>query len=256
MDVSCLLFVPGYCIRLLCDQPFHLFRHLLLILLSLLLENFSHQRLLIVFHWNQSDNKSPQVSWTLQSILVNLSNAVVLMVSNRSLISKSSSPFTNPLVTVPRAPITIGIIVTSIFHSFFNSLPRSRYLSLFSNSFNSTLWSTGTAKSTILQVLSFLLIIIRSGRLVDIKWYVCILKSLKSLFRSFSRTDSGLYIYYLFVWSNFLHSSQWITLPISSCPVLYPFCAILLHSLIMWLIVSPHNLHLLFCCVLSIPALI
>ena len=41
--------------------------------------------------------------------------------------------------------------------------------------------------------------------------------------------------------------------------VLYSFCANLLHSLIMWLIVSslsPHNLHLLFCCVLSILALI
>ena len=37
------------------------------------------------------------------------------------------------------------------------------------------------------------------------------------------------------------------------------FCADMLHLLIMWLIVSsllPHNLHLLFCCVLSILALI
>ena len=37
------------------------------------------------------------------------------------------------------------------------------------------------------------------------------------------------------------------------------FCASLLHSLSMWLMVSslsPHNLHLLFCCVLSIFALI
>ena len=48
----------------------------------------------------------------------------------------------------------------------------------------------------------------------------------------------------------------------SPCPsnrVLYSFCASLLHSLIMWLVVSflsPHNLHLLFCCVLSLLALI
>ena len=41
--------------------------------------------------------------------------------------------------------------------------------------------------------------------------------------------------------------------------VLYSFCANLLHSLITRLMVlslSPHNLHLLFCCILSIPALI
>ena len=68
------------------------------------------------------------------------------MVSIRPVISKSSSPCTNPLVTVPRAPITIGIIVTFIFHSFFNSQARSRYLFLFSHSFNFILWSAGTAK--------------------------------------------------------------------------------------------------------------
>ena len=56
-----------------------------------------------------------------------------------------------------------------------------------------------------------------------------------------------------------MHSSQWITLPTQSCLVLYSFCANLLHSLNMWLIVlslSPHNLHLLICCVLSILTLI
>ena len=37
--------------------------------------------------------------------------------------SKSSSPFNNPLVTVPKAPITIGIMVTFMFHGFFFSIP-------------------------------------------------------------------------------------------------------------------------------------
>ena len=64
-----------------------------------------------------------------------------------------------------------------------------------------------------------------------------------------------------FEWSNFsfLRNSQWITLLINLYLVLYSFCANLLHLFIMWLIVSyqsPHNLHLLFCCVLSILALI
>ena len=68
-------------------------------------------------------------------------------------------------------------------------------------------------------------------------------------------------IYHLFVWSNFnfLHNSQWITLPTQLCLVLLSFCDNLLHSLIMWLIVSslsPHKLHLLFCWVLSVFALI
>ena len=106
-------------------------------------------------HWSLSDSKSPQVSCTLLSILAVFNNVVVWMVSTRPPDSKSSSPFDNPLVTVPKAPITIGIIVTFMFHSFFNSLARSRYLSFFSHSFSFILWSAGTAKSTILQVLYF-----------------------------------------------------------------------------------------------------
>ena len=73
----------------------------------------------MVFHWRLSDSKSPQVSRTLLSILTIFNNAVVWMVSTRPPTSKSSRPFNNPLVTVPKASITIGIIVTFIFHSFF-----------------------------------------------------------------------------------------------------------------------------------------
>ena len=109
----------------------------------------------MVFHWSLRDNKSPQVSRTLLSILAVLNNAVVRMVSNRPPTSKSSSPFSNPLVTVPNAPITIGIIVTFMFHRFFNSQARWRYSSFFSHPFSFILWSAGTAKSTILQVLFF-----------------------------------------------------------------------------------------------------
>ena len=61
------------------------------------------------------------VSRTLLSILTVLNNVVVWMLSTRPLIFKSSSPFNNPLVTVPKASITIGIIITFIFDSFFNS---------------------------------------------------------------------------------------------------------------------------------------
>ena len=86
----------------------------------------------MVFHWRLSDSKSPQVSRTLLSILAVFNNAVVWMVSTWPPTSKSSRPFNNPLVAVPKVPITFGIIVTFMFHIFFNSLARSRYLSLFS----------------------------------------------------------------------------------------------------------------------------
>ena len=151
------------------------FNHLHYYYYYLLLESFFlHQLTLMVFHWSLSDSKSPQVSKTLFSILTVINNAVVWMVSTRPFISKPFSPFINPLGTVPRAPTTIGIIVTFMFHIFFNSLAKSRYLSFFSLSFNFTLSSTETAKSPILLVLHFffffffLLIIIRSGRLVEI----------------------------------------------------------------------------------------
>ena len=126
----------------------------------------------MVFHWSLSDSKSPQVSRTRLSILAVLSNAVVWIVSTRPPTSKSSSPFNNPLVIVPKAPITIGTIVTFMFHSFFNSLARSRYLCFFSLSFRFILWSARTAKSTILQILFLLLIIRRSGLLAGIRWSV------------------------------------------------------------------------------------
>ena len=83
----------------------------------------------MVSHWSLSDNKSPQVSRTPLSILNDLNNVVVWIVSTHPLISKFSSPFISPFVTVLRVPITIGITVTFIFHSFFNSLARFNYLS-------------------------------------------------------------------------------------------------------------------------------
>ena len=117
----------------------------------------------MVFQWSLSDSKSLQVSRTLLSILVIFNNAVVWTISTRPLTSKSSSPFNNPLVTVPKATITIGIIVTFMFHSFFDSLVRSRYLSFFSHSFSFILWSAGTAKLTLFANSRFFIIIIKSG---------------------------------------------------------------------------------------------
>ena len=96
--------------------------HLLLLLLLLLLftpSEFFTSALADGFHWSLSDSKSPQVSRTLLSILAVLNNAVVWMVTTQPPTSKSSRPFNNPLVTVTKATISIGIIVTFMFHSFF-----------------------------------------------------------------------------------------------------------------------------------------
>ena len=84
----------------------------------------------MVFHWSLNDSKSPQVSRTLLSILFVLNNAVVWMVSTHPPTSNSSRPFNNLLVTVTKAPITIGVIVTCMFHSFFNSLAKVEELIL------------------------------------------------------------------------------------------------------------------------------
>ena len=64
------------------------------------------------------------------------------------------------------------------FHvpQFFNYLARSRYLSLFALSFNLTLWSAGTANSTILQVVSFCWLLYSASSLMfvgyDINYFV------------------------------------------------------------------------------------
>ena len=90
----------------------------------------------MISHRSQSDSKSFQVSRILLSILTCLNTAVVWMVSTRPHISMSTSPCINPLVTVPRAPITIGITVTFMFQcfQFFNKVlgtyPSFRLLSV------------------------------------------------------------------------------------------------------------------------------
>ena len=106
----------------------------------------------MIFYWSMSERKSPQVSMNLLKILSDFNKAVVWVVSTRHLISKSSNPVINPLLTVPCALTTIGITVTFMFQVFFSSLARSKYLSFFSISFRFTLWSAGTAKSTKRQV--------------------------------------------------------------------------------------------------------
>ena len=138
----------------------------------------------MVFHWSLSDSKSPQVSGTRLRILAVLSNAVVWIVSTRPSTSKSSRPFNNPLVIVPYALITIGTIVTFVFHSFFNALARSRYLSFFFTFLQIYFAVRWDSKVNNFADSLFLLIIMRSGLLAGIRWFVCMLKSHRSLCKS------------------------------------------------------------------------
>ena len=138
----------------------------------------------MVLHWSLSD-KSPLVSGTLLGILAHLNNAAVSKVSVRPLISKFSSSFNNPWVTVLKASIIIGVNVTFMFHSFFffNSLARSRYLSFFSFSFSFYVvvsWDSkihNFASSLFFFFFFFLLIIIRSVLLAAMRWSACMSKS-------------------------------------------------------------------------------
>ena len=147
------------------------------------------------------------------------------MVSTRPPTSKSSRPFNNPLITVPKAPITIGIIVTFMIHSFFQFSNKVEVLISLFTFFQIYSVVSRDRKVDNLADFVFLLIIIRSGLLAGISWSVCILKSHRSFCMSFSRTGAGLCIYHLLAWSNlnFLHISQWITLPTQSCLTLFYF---------------------------------
>ena len=112
------------------------------------------------------------------SILADRHIASIWMVSTRPLIYKSSSAFINRPVTVPRKQLRLVTNVIFKFPIFSSSLERLRYLSFFSLPFNFILWSGGTAKSTILRFLFFfLLIVIRSNRLAEIRWSICASKS-------------------------------------------------------------------------------
>ena len=166
----------------------------------------------MVSYWSLSDIVSSSLQDSSQ-YSGQLNFAVVWMVFTSPFISKSSSP----LVTVPWAPITIGITITFMFHIFFSSQAKSWYLSFFLFSFNFNLWSAQTAKSTTRQVLffvdylvcwlSFLLTISKSGCLAKIWWSIYISKSQSILCISFSQIDSILLSPHHFL-NNFLAISS------------------------------------------------
>ena len=155
----------------------------------------------MVFHWSLSDSKSPQVSRTLLSILAVLGNAFIWIVSTRPPISKSSRPFNNSLVIVPKATITIG--TNRHFHvpqpfQFSSKVEVLILLFTFLQFYSVVSWDSKVSSIAILFFF-LLLIIIRSVLLAEIRRSACMSKSHRCLCVSFSRTGAGLCIYHLLV---------------------------------------------------------
>ena len=125
----------------------------------------------MVLHWSLSDSKSLQVSRTPLSILADLNNTVVWIVSTHPVISKSFGAFINPLVTVPRTPITFGINVTFMFQFFQFPSKVEVFILLFTFFQFYSEVSRDSKWECLLPYLFFLLIIIRFGRLADYNYY-------------------------------------------------------------------------------------
>ena len=137
----------------------------------------------------------------------------------------------NLLVTVPRAPFTIGIIVPFVFHSFFSSQARSRYLSLFFIFLQFYPMISLNDKILLFGRFSFFFLFFF---FVDYHkvWSSRCLAEIRILCVSFSRTDSGLCIYQ-FVRIVKLKLLAQFPLNHRTHQVVSSLCANSLHSLIM-----------------------
>ena len=171
----------------------------------------------MVFHWRLSDRKS-QVSRTLLSILAVLNSAVVWMVFTRPPTSKSSSLFNNPLVTVPKALITIGTIVTFMFHSFFFQFSSKVEVLIFLFTF----FHFYSVVSRDCKVHNFAIffwwgvIIIRSGLLVEISSSCCCYYCYHYYYYNTSCTRPRVAVVSLFKWEKKkkMHVSNMFNFPI------------------------------------------
>ena len=112
----------------------------------------------MVFHWSLRDSMFSLVSRTVLSILVDLNNAVFWMVLRCPLIFKYSMSFKQSFDDcTERSNYNWYLYYFFVPSYFFISPAKSKQVSLFSISFSFTLWSAGTAKFPIRQVLFFFL---------------------------------------------------------------------------------------------------
>ena len=168
----------------------------------------------MVAHWSLCDSKFPQVSRTVLSIMTDLKNAVVWMVSTRHLISVSFLILRWLYQEHQLQLVSSSLSCSTVFSIPWQgpcTYPYFRFLSILLcgqlgqqspqfGKFSFTCW---------LQSTDLAIIITRSGHLAKVIWSVCLSKSQRSLCVPSSRTDVGLYIYHSSVRSNliFLHNS-------------------------------------------------
>ena len=92
----------------------------------------------MLYFLRYSISKTPHTSITFRRILLVCIKTIfynsVILVS----IPMVFNLFSSSLAGVPRAPTTNGTTITFIFHTFFSSLARSKYFSIFSTSLSST----------------------------------------------------------------------------------------------------------------------
>ena len=81
----------------------------------------------MVFHWSLGGINFPQVSRTLLSILAVACSSLDGIGSS----SDFQPFFVKPLGIVPRAPVTVGITDTFLFHKFLSSSVWHKFSSLF-----------------------------------------------------------------------------------------------------------------------------
>ena len=126
-----------------------------------------------------------------------------------------------PFVTVPNIPITIRIIITCMFHSFFQCPSKVEVLILLFTLFQ--FYSVVSRDNKIDNFASSLFLLLLLLLLGLVFW------------PRFGEVLGCVYTICSFAWSklNSLHISRWIPLPTQSCLLLYSFCANLLHLLIM-----------------------
>ena len=182
----------------------------------------------MVSHKSLNDNKSPQVCRTLFSILADLDNAVVWMITSRPLIPSFMYRFLLLIISMAHVSIMNSILMSWLYIltagfpvqvSIFWWLYGPHQLQLLSPLFSCFIIFQFSSKVLVFIFLfaffQFYPVVSWNGKVhlsagslfccwlsqgLVVWWSVCILKSQRSLCISFSRTDSGLCIYHLFVW--------------------------------------------------------
>ena len=175
ISISCTIPHPIVCLVLYFSVSNLLHSHIMRLWFFLLWEFFEPTLADVLFPgvWMTANHLK---SSGLFSVFWPILMTVVWMVSSCPFISKSSSPFNNPCVIVPGVPITIGIIVTFLFHSFLSSLAWSTNLSFFSLSFNLKKNDKAYYSACFFVVVVVVFTTTRFSHLAEIRWSVCISK--------------------------------------------------------------------------------